>query len=138
MAAPAPAQAQRPLYQDHSDVFAEHEIFDAVGVNDVKRVRELLDCGVDINIQDFDKGWSPLHVAAARGAKQAMELLVQRGCDVNVQVSNGQHAITTLLSHGSMTRNTHATRNTQHATRNTQHANPNTHNQMQWRRRKGA
>lgn len=37
-------------------------------------------------IKDFDKGQTPLHVAASRGAKQAMELLVMRGCDVNVQV----------------------------------------------------
>eukprot|EP00026_Physarum_polycephalum_P012525 Phypoly_transcript_12846.p1 GENE.Phypoly_transcript_12846~~Phypoly_transcript_12846.p1 ORF type:complete len:275 (+),score=64.61 Phypoly_transcript_12846:70-894(+) len=88
---------QRPLYQDHSDAFAEHEIFDAVGVNDVKRVRELLDCGVDINIQDFDKGWTPLHVAAARGAKQAMELLVQRGCDVNVQDNRGSTPLHSLI-----------------------------------------
>jgi ankyrin repeat protein len=79
--------AQRSLYQEHSDAFAEHEIFDAVGMNDVKRVRELLDCGVDINVQDYDKGWTPLHVAASRGSKQAMELLVQRGCDLNAQVS---------------------------------------------------
>jgi len=95
--ATSPAPSQRPLYQDHSDAFAEHEIFDAVGVNDVKRVRELLDCGVDINIQDFDKGWTPLHVAAARGAKQAMELLVQRGCDVNVQDNRGSTPLHSLI-----------------------------------------
>ena len=71
---------------EYLDPFAEHELFDAVGINDVKRVRELLDCGIDINLQDHDKGWSPIHVAAARGSKQALELLVQRGADINVQV----------------------------------------------------
>jgi len=90
------AQA-RPLYQEHSDAFAEHEIFDAVGLNDVKRVRELLDCGVDINIQDFDKGWTPLHVAASRGSKQTMELLVQRGCDLNVQDNRGSTTLHSLI-----------------------------------------
>jgi hypothetical protein len=85
------------LYQEHSDVFAEHEIFDAVGGNDIKRVRELLDCGVDINIQDWDKGWTPLHVSAARGSKQVMELLVQRGCDVNVQDNRGSTPLHSLI-----------------------------------------
>lgn len=47
----APTSPAKPLYQDHSEVFPESEIFDAVGLNDVKRVRELLDSGVDINIQ---------------------------------------------------------------------------------------
>lgn len=49
--AAATASPTRALYQDHSEVFPEAEIFDAVGLNDVKRVRELLDSGVDINIQ---------------------------------------------------------------------------------------
>jgi len=66
-------------------------------VNDVKRTRELLDCGVDINIQDFDKGWTPLHVAASRGAKQALELLVQRGCDLNVQDNRGSTTLHSLI-----------------------------------------
>ncbi len=59
-------------YTEKSDIFSESEIFDSVGVNDIKRTRELLDCGIDINIQDFDKGWTPLHVAASRGSKQGL------------------------------------------------------------------
>lgn len=82
---------------DYLDPFAEHELFDAVGINDVKRTRELLDCGIDINITDFDKGWSPIHVAASRGSKQALELLVQRGADVNVQDNRGSTALHSLI-----------------------------------------
>lgn len=71
-------------YRD--DSVSDQEIFDAVGVNDVKRVRELLDTGVDVNLLEYSKGWSPIHVAASRGAKQSLELLVQRGADLNIQV----------------------------------------------------
>eukprot|EP01113_Clastostelium_recurvatum_P024472 TRINITY_DN2921_c0_g1_i2.p1 TRINITY_DN2921_c0_g1~~TRINITY_DN2921_c0_g1_i2.p1 ORF type:complete len:264 (-),score=59.00 TRINITY_DN2921_c0_g1_i2:36-827(-) len=75
----------------------DHEIFEAAGNNDVKRLREFLDCGVDINVTDFDKGWTPLHVAASRGAKQAMELLVMRGCDMNCQDNRGSTPLHSLV-----------------------------------------
>jgi len=97
MSAPPNALNPYQLPNEYSDKFAEQEIFDSVGINDVKRVRELLDMGVDINITDHDRGWSPIHIAASRGSKQALELLVQRGADVNVQDYRGSTALHSLI-----------------------------------------
>jgi len=66
----------------------DFEIFDAARNNDVKKVRELLDAGVDINIHDFDRQQTPLHLACANGAKAVVELLVKRGADLSVRDCN--------------------------------------------------
>lgn len=34
----------------------DHDIFIAAARNEYKKLKELLDCGVDINLRDFDKG----------------------------------------------------------------------------------
>lgn len=47
----------------------EHEIFVAARNNDAKKVRELLDAGVDPNTQDLDRQQTALHLACAHGAK---------------------------------------------------------------------
>jgi len=73
------------------------DIFEAAGNNDVKKLRELLDNGVDMNITDFEKGWTPLHSAASRGSKEAMELLVYRGCDLNPQDNRGSTPLHSLV-----------------------------------------
>jgi len=77
--------------------YSEAEIYDAAGNNDVDRMRELLDSGFDINMTDFDKGWTPLHVAAARGGKQCLELLVQRGAIINCQDYRGSTPLHPLI-----------------------------------------
>jgi len=71
-----------------SHLIREYEIFEAARSNDVKTVRELLDAGVDINIQDFDHLQTPLHIACAHGAKAVVELLVKRGADLSVRDCN--------------------------------------------------
>jgi len=71
-----------------SHLVHDFEIFDAARNNDVKRVRELLDAGVDINVQDFDRRQTPLHLACANGAKAVVELLVKRGADMSVRDCN--------------------------------------------------
>jgi len=75
----------------------DQEIFDAAAINDIKRVRELLDIGVDINITDHDHKSTPLQVAASRGSRQAVEFLVQRGCDLNIQDDRGSTALHSLI-----------------------------------------
>lgn len=52
-----------------SHLLHEYEIFAAARDNNVKKVRELLDAGVDINVHDLDRHQTPLHLACAHGCK---------------------------------------------------------------------
>ncbi len=48
------------------------ELFYAASVNDVPRIKELLDRGADINQRDHDTEATPIIVAAAKGQKHAV------------------------------------------------------------------
>lgn len=74
------------------------EIMDKCAKNDLARVEELLDAGVDPNQTDVDQGNTPLHFAATNGAKQVMEFLVKRGAEINVQNKRGVTPLHTLVS----------------------------------------
>lgn len=51
---------------------------------DLEGITELLDDGSDVNFRDTD-GRSALHVAACQGRTDVVELLLQRGAEVDVQ-----------------------------------------------------
>ncbi|EGC39798.1 hypothetical protein DICPUDRAFT_44993 [Dictyostelium purpureum] len=76
----------------------DYDLFKAVFDNNTKKVREMIDCGCDINMTEYDKGTTPIHIACARGHKQVLELLVQRGCDVNVQDNRGWTPLHSLVT----------------------------------------
>eukprot|EP00727_Mastigamoeba_balamuthi_P004720 m51a1_g14246 hypothetical protein (281) ;mRNA; r:255450-256508 len=73
------------------------ELFEAARNNDVKRARELLDAGIDVNAVSVDRGCTALHLACASGAKQVVELLVQRGADLNIKDSNEKTPLYALI-----------------------------------------
>lgn len=50
----------------------------------LKKVKKLLDEGVDVNIPD-KKGWRPLHDAAMEGYVEIVKYLLSNGADPNVQ-----------------------------------------------------
>ncbi|CAN8071618.1 unnamed protein product [Agarophyton chilense] len=52
----------------------------------------LENCNIDINAVD-DDGWNPLHVAARFGASEAVDVLIQAGCDLNAQTEEKETAI---------------------------------------------
>lgn len=47
----------------------QYEIFEASKANNLKRVQELLDVGIDVNLIDYDNRSTPLHYAASNGCK---------------------------------------------------------------------
>jgi ankyrin repeat protein len=55
----------------------------------------LLDLGADVNAVQEVNGWTPLFWAADEGIGSMVDLLVERGADVNVRDSNGR----TILHH---------------------------------------
>ncbi len=46
---------------------SQYEIFECAKGNQLKRVKELLDAGVDVNLRDFDTDSTPLHYACSNG-----------------------------------------------------------------------
>ncbi|KAN0000740.1 hypothetical protein ACTFIZ_001176 [Dictyostelium cf. discoideum] len=76
----------------------DYELIKSAGNNDIKKLREMLDCGVDINMKEADKGTTAIHIACTRGHKQAIEILVSRGVDVNVQDNRGVTPLHSLVN----------------------------------------
>ncbi|EGC36131.1 hypothetical protein DICPUDRAFT_151426 [Dictyostelium purpureum] len=76
----------------------DYDLIKSAANNDTKKLREILDCGVDINMMEFDKGTTALHIACSRGNKQIIELLVSRGADVNVQDNRGVTPLHSLVT----------------------------------------
>jgi len=60
-------------------------------------VRELLDAGVDVNLEDFDTGATPLYVACSNGSKQTIELLLDRGAFINARTNKGDTPLHALI-----------------------------------------
>lgn len=51
---------------------------------DLDGIKELLDSGSDVNFRDID-GRTALHVAACQGLTDVVELLIQRGAEIEPQ-----------------------------------------------------
>ena len=65
------------------------DIFEAIGNNNINRVKELLESGVDVNSQT-EYGDTPLHVACEKNKIEIVKLLLQNSnIDVNVEDEYG-------------------------------------------------
>ena len=62
----------------------------------IQRVRELLDCGADVNVRNH-KGQTALHCAAKAGFDQIVALLLDRGAEVNAKDDKGATPLATAL-----------------------------------------
>ena len=71
------------------------KLIEAVGRGNTEQVRELLDAGADINIQD-KFGETALMRAAAWGHTGVMELLIRAGADPGIKNNEGRTAIDLL------------------------------------------
>ncbi len=58
----------------------------------IDTVRLLLDKGADINREWHGSWWKPIHIAAERGNENMVKLLIDRGADVTVPLSQGKTA----------------------------------------------
>lgn len=69
------------LKNDPSSVF---KIIQASAQNDVHEIRKLLASSVNVNAADYD-GRTPLHLAAAEGAEEAVKYLLDCGADPSLE-----------------------------------------------------
>jgi len=74
-----------------------YEMFHACQTNDIKKINELLNLGIDVNCSDFDTGATPLHWACAKSQQHAIRLLVERGANVNAQNKRGMTPLHSLI-----------------------------------------
>ena len=59
---------------------------------DIGKVRQFLDGGMDVNVQD-EHGNSPIHSAASYSQLELLEFLIERGADVNLRDSDNETPI---------------------------------------------
>jgi hypothetical protein len=71
------------------------DIFEAIGENDIKRIEELLNEGVDVNIKQEENVLTPLIIASRDSTKDVIEFLLKRGADVNMKAKGGYTALMT-------------------------------------------
>ena len=74
------------------DLLLEHgvavNIFEAAAIGDEDTVSYLLDLAPDLINQTSNDGWTPLHLAALFGAYETVQVLIERGADVNALSRN--------------------------------------------------
>merc|ERR1712137_780856 len=75
------------------------EFFHAAANNNVKRLNELLELGVDVNQIDTDTGNTALHMACTKGQKHAIFFLVDQGADIEAQNKKGSTPLHLLVTH---------------------------------------
>jgi len=66
------------------------DIFEAAAVGDVLRVEDILDADPAAVHSFSGDGWTPLHLAAAFGTPQSVDLLLQHGAQVDAVSRNPQ------------------------------------------------
>ncbi|CEP17993.1 hypothetical protein [Parasitella parasitica] len=76
----------RKAYQNpnRKDKAGRTKIFYATTAGHLDKVKELVDCGADVNFKD-NAGWTPLHEAALKGQHEIVEYLISCGAEVNVR-----------------------------------------------------
>ncbi|ELW70899.1 2-5A-dependent ribonuclease [Tupaia chinensis] len=67
----------------------KHLLIEAVQRKDVKLVQQLLERGTDVNFQEEEGGWTPLHNAVQQNREDIVELLLDHGADPHLRKKNG-------------------------------------------------
>lgn len=82
---------ERPTFSSNGKTSGadNHSLIQAVIKEDIELVQELLERGADVNFQDEDGGWTPLHNAVQSGRKDIVDLLLLSGADPCRRKKNG-------------------------------------------------
>lgn len=69
--------------KEEREQFEREELHYAASKGDLKRAKELVAEGRDVNVFDADLSWTPLHHAANSEQIEMMKYLISAGADVN-------------------------------------------------------
>lgn len=69
------------------------QLLEAAGMGDTAIVQALVDTAVDINVKDRTFGYTPLIVAARQGHIDIVQILLERGADVEATDNYGSTAL---------------------------------------------
>lgn len=69
----------------------------AIANSDFESARKMIERGADLEAKDSGAGASPLHFAVMKGNRQIVDLLVNRGADVNSRTRNGTTPLHTAV-----------------------------------------
>lgn len=69
-----------------------YELYSAVKAGKIKKIRELINSGADVNyvFKPEEYGYTPLHMAAYYAMNETIELLVNNGANINCYSLNGK------------------------------------------------
>ena len=65
-----------------------------------KVIQHLIECGADVNDNCNDEKWTPAHYAASRSDFNALKILIEAGCDINMQDIYKESAIDVFRQNG--------------------------------------
>ena len=82
------------MYQDAT----AQEFFDCMNAGELKRLKELIDAGFDLNYADL-RVYSPLMTAVALGRLEVVDLLLKNGADINLVGPNYETALDMANKH---------------------------------------
>nr|KAF6316505.1 ribonuclease L [Pipistrellus kuhlii] len=66
-----------------------HLLIEAVKKDDMEQVKQLLEGGADVNFQEEEGGWSPLHNAVQMNNEDMVDLLLRSGANPGLRKRNG-------------------------------------------------
>ena len=90
-----PVTPQKSLSEQ--DKQKNFQLMRAVADGDIQTVRKLLQEGVDPNIMETEKGYTPLLIAADRNNTEMAALLLSAGADANAQLNKSEYNVSALL-----------------------------------------
>ncbi|MDP8255127.1 MAG: ankyrin repeat domain-containing protein [Candidatus Alcyoniella australis] len=79
---------------------ADAALHRAVGAGHLEIARELIAAGADVNVRTGAFGWTPLHIAAAKGNDEMVGLLLDSGAEVNATDENQHTPLDYALAKG--------------------------------------